>query len=270
MPIHPTALVDPRAEIDPTVDIGPYVVIDGPVHIGARTRVMAHAFLTADTHIGVDNVIHPGAVIGHAPQDLSYRDAPTGVRIGDRNVVREHAEIHRGTQADTHTILGNDIYLMSHSHVAHNCWIDDRVIVASGALLAGHVTVGEGAFISGNCAVHQHVRVGRLAIMRGLGRASKDVVPFAVLDGTNVVRGINRVGLRRAGLSGAAIRDLGRAFHTLFRVRTNLTQAMALLEVGPRSPEVDELLAFIRSSKRGVSNGPPQHGGMVRATPDDH
>lgn len=269
MAIHSTALIDARAELDPTADIGPYVVIDGPVHIGPRTRVMAHAYLTGDTRIGADNVIHPGAVIGHEPQDLAYRDAPTGVRIGDRNVFREHTEIHRGTQPETFTTLGNDIYMMSHAHVAHNCSIADRVILASGALLAGHVSAGEGAFISGNCVVHQYARVGRLVIMRGLARVSKDVPPFTIADGTNMVRGINRIGLKRAGLSAVAIREIGRAFHTLFRIRTNLRMAMAEVEAQPRSAEVDEMLAFIRSAKRGVAAGPPQFGSSSRATATD-
>jgi UDP-N-acetylglucosamine acyltransferase len=264
MTIHPTALVDRRAEIDPTVEVGPYVVIEGPVRVGPRTRIMPYAYLSGDTRLGADNVIHPGAVVGHVPQDLAYRGAPSGVRIGDRNVIREHAEIHRGTQAETYTVVGDDIYLMSHAHIAHNCQIGNRVVVASGALLAGYVSVGEGAFISGNCAVHQFVRVGRLAIMRGLGRASMDIVPFGVLDGTNVVCGINRVGLRRAGWSAEAIRDVARAFRTLFRVRTNLSVAMAAIESQPRSAEVDELLAFIRSAKRGVASGPPQRRGAAR------
>lgn len=269
MPIHPTALIDPRAEIDPTADVGPYVVIDGPVHLGPRTRVMAHGYLTGDTRLGADNVVHPGSVIGHEPQDLSYRDAPTGVRIGDRNVFREHIEIHRGTQPESNTVIGNDTFLMSHAHVAHNCVLGDRVIMATGAMLAGHVHVGEAAFISGNCVVHQHVHVGRLVIMRGLARASRDLVPFAIIDDTHTVRGLNRIGLERAGMSAPAIRALSRAFRKLFRVRTNLRTAMAALEAEPTTAEIDELLAFIRGSKRGVSNGPPRRSSGSAAGGDD-
>ncbi len=267
MPIHSTALVDPRAEIDPTAEIGPYVVIDGPVHVGPRTRVMAHAFLTGDTHLGADNVVHPGAIVGHVPQDLAYTDAPTGVRIGDRNVLREHFEIHRATQPNTLTVVGDDNYFMSRAHVAHNCRIGNRTIVASGALLAGHVQVGDGAFVSGNCVVHQYTRIGRLAIMRGLSRASRDLPPFAVIDGTHTVRGVNRIGLKRAGFSTASIRAVVTAFRTLFRVRTNLTKAIALVEAAPGTPEVDEVLAFIRSAKRGVAMGPP--GRTADAALDD-
>jgi UDP-N-acetylglucosamine acyltransferase len=268
VPIHPTALVDRRATIDPTADIGPYVVVDGPVEIGPRTRVMAHAFLTGRTVVGADNVIHPCAVIGHEPQDVKYADAPTGLRIGDRNVLREHVEVHRATEPETWTILGDDNYLMSRSHVAHNCTVGHRTVIASGALIAGHVTIGDQAFVSGNCVVHQHTRVGRLAILRGLSRASRDVPPFCIMDGTHTVRGLNRIGLRRAGFDAASMRALSTAFRILFRVRTNLREAMVRVESECRAPEVDELLAFIRAAKRGVAMGPPR-GGVTGDTGDD-
>ncbi len=256
MPVHPTAIVDPRAELDPTSDVGPYVVIDGPVRIGARTRVLAGAYLTGRTTIGADNVIHPGVVLGHEPQDLGYRGADTGLSIGDRNVFREHSEVHRGTQTGTSTEIGDDNYLMSRAHVAHNCRLGNAVILATGATLGGHVVVEDQAFISGNCVVHQHCRVGRLAIMRGLSRTSRDVPPFSIVDGTHTVRGMNRVGLRRAGFEPARIRALATAFRILFGARSNLTLAMARVEAEVRSPDVDYLLAFIRGSRRGVAFGP--------------
>ena len=256
MPIHPTAVVDRAAEIDASAAIGPYVVIEGPVRIGPRTRVMAGVYLAGRTELGADNVVHPGAVLGDEPQDLAYTDAPTGLRIGDRNVFREHTEVHRATQPDTWTEIGDDNYLMSQSHVAHNCRLGHRVIVATGALLGGHVVVEDQAFISGNCVVHQHCRVGRLAIMRGLSRASRDVPPFAIMDGTHTVRGLNRVGLRRAGFDAARIRALATAFRVLFRVRTNMRAAIARVEAEVRSPDVDYLLAFLRASVRGVATGP--------------
>jgi UDP-N-acetylglucosamine acyltransferase len=259
VPIHATAVVDPSATIDPTAEIGPYVVIDGPVEVGPRTRILAHAYLTGRrTIVGPDNLIHPFAVVGNAPQDLKYDDAPTGLRIGARNVVREGAEIHRATAPDTWTIIGDDNYLMSRSHVAHNCVLGNRTIIASGALLAGHVSVGDQAFVSGNCVVHQYTRVGRLAIMRGLSRTSRDVPPFSIIDGTHTVRGVNRVGLRRAGYDAACVRTIGNAFRILFRVRTNLRAAIAAVEAECASPEVDELLAFIRAAKHGVAMGPPR------------
>jgi UDP-N-acetylglucosamine acyltransferase len=256
VPVHRTAVVDPRAEIDPTADVGPYVVIDGPVTVGPRTRVLAGAFLTGRTEIGADNVIHPGAVVGHEPQDISYGGAETGLRIGNRNVFREHCELHRGTQPGTWTEIGDDNYLMSQTHVAHNCRLGNNVVMATGATLGGHVTVDDQAFISGNCVVHQHCRVGRLVMMRGLARAARDLPPFAIIDGTHVVRGLNRIGLARAGFDAERIRTLATAFRVLFRVRTNLAAAIARIEAEIRSPDVDHLLAFIRASSRGVAFGP--------------
>jgi len=260
VPIHPTAIVDARAELDPSVDVGPYVVIDGLVRIGARTRILAGAYLTGRTTIGVDNVIHPGAVLGHEPQDLAYRDADTGLTIGDANVFREHCEVHRGTQEGTSTAIGDRNYLMSQAHVAHNCRVGNDVILATGATLGGHVVVEDQAFISGNCVVHQHCRVGRLAIMRGLSRASRDVPPFAICDETHVVRGLNRVGLRRAGFDRERVRALATAFRVLFRSRTNLGLALARLDGEVRTPDVEYLVAFIRSSRRGVAAGPRRPG----------
>ena len=264
MPIHPTALIDARAEIDPQADIGPYVVIDGPVHVGPRTRVLAHATLTGWTTIGADNVIHMGAVVGHTPQDLAFTGEESYLRIGDRNVIREHAQIHRGTKPGSATVVGNDNYFMSNAHVAHNCAIGEGVIVAGGALLAGYVEVGDQAFISGNCVVHQYVRIGRLAILRGLSRTSRDVPPFCIMDGTHTVRAINRVGLRRAGFTGAQVRALQNAFVRLFGRAGNLSHAIAAVESEPVSPDVRYLIDFIRASKRGVCFGPrPRSGQMV-------
>jgi UDP-N-acetylglucosamine acyltransferase len=158
---------------------------------------------------------------------------------------------------------------MSHAHVAHNCRIGDRTILASGALLGGHVVVEDQVFVSGNCVVHQHCRVGRLAIMRGLSRTSRDVPPFSVLDHTHTVRGLNRVGLRRAGFDRARIAALTAAFRILFRVRTNLRRAVAHVEAEVSSPDVDYLLAFVRASRRGVATGPPAAGRADAGDADD-
>jgi len=260
VPIHPTAVVDSRATIDPSAEIGPFVVIDGPVVVGARTRVMAHATLLGRTEIGEDNAIHAGVVLGDLPQDLKFADVPTGLRIGHRNVIREHVSMHRGTAADTWTVVGDDTFFMQNAHVAHNCVVGNQAIVASGALLAGHVTVGEQAFISGNCVVHQFTRIGRLVIMRGLSRTSRDVPPFALMDGTHTVRGVNRVGLRRAGFDAGRIRTLVRAFRMLFGERTNIRLAMERVAAECPSPDVDEVLTFIRAAKRGVAMGPRRGG----------
>ena len=256
MPIHPTALIDPRAEIHPEADIGPYVVIEGPARVGRGTRVLAHAVLTGETEIGDNNEIHMGAVIGHTPQDLAYKGGQSFVKIGHRNVIREHSQIHRGTTEGSATVIGNDNYLMHHSHVAHNCQLGNQTIIAGGALLAGYVQVEDQAFISGNCVVHQFVRIGTLAILRGLSRTSRDVPPFCIMDGTHTVRGLNVVGLRRAGFSHDRIRALKQAFTRLFRQKVNLRRVVEELRLEPCSPDVLYLLNFIEQSKRGVCFGP--------------
>lgn len=256
MPIHQTAVIDARAEVDPRADIGPFVHIAGPVKVGRGTRVLAHATLAGWTEIGRDNVIHMGAVIGGDPQDLAYDGGETYLRIGDRNVFREHVQIHRGTKPGSATLIGNDNYLMCNAHVGHNCCVANNVIIANGAALGGYVEVEDQVFISANCVVHQFVRIGRLAIMRGLSRASRDVPPFCVMDWTHTVRAINRVGLRRAGFTAAQIRALQDAFVCLFGRPRNLALALAELEAQPRSSEVRHLIEFIRASKRGVCTGP--------------
>ena len=254
--IHPTAIVDPRAEIDATAEVGAYAIIEGAARIGARTRLLPHAVVTGGATIGEDNEIHYGAVLGHVPQDLAFAREESFLRIGDRNVFREHAEVHRGTKPGSETSIGDGNYFMSRSHVAHNCTIGNDTIVASGALLSGYVELGDRAFVSGNCVVHQFVRIGRLALLRGLSRTSRDVPPFCIMDGTHTVRAVNVIGLRRAGCSPQSIRALRDAFRVLFLRPRNLKLALAELEGGTLSTEVRELVAFIRASTRGVCFGP--------------
>ncbi len=256
MTIHPTAVIDSKAEIDSEVEIGPYVVIDGAVKIKRGTRVMAHAYLTGWTEIGADNEIHPGAVLGDAPQDKAYKGQETYLRIGERNIFREYVQVHRGTAAGSATVIGNDNFLMATSHVGHNCKLGDNVILANGALLGGHVEVGNGVFISGNCVVHQFVRIGDYALMRGLSGTSRDVPPYAIVDWQHTVRGVNVVGLKRAGFDEKRIRAIRDAFRVLFRKGRNL--ALAVKEVkenGTANNDVLAVLEFIKTSKRGVCFG---------------
>jgi UDP-N-acetylglucosamine acyltransferase len=256
MTIHPTAVIDPKAEIDSEVEIGPYVVIEGAVKIKRGTRVMAHAYLTGWTEIGADNEIHSGAVLGDAPQDKAYKGQETYLRIGERNIFREYVQVHRGTAAGSATVIGNDNFLMATAHVGHNCKLADNIILANGALLGGHVEVGNGVFISGNCVVHQFVRIGDYALMRGLSGTSRDVPPFAIIDWQHTVRGVNVVGLKRAGFDEKRIRAIREAFRILFRKGRNL--ALAVKEVkqtGTANSDVLAVLEFIKSSKRGVCFG---------------
>ncbi len=261
MSIHPTAVVDPRAEIHAEAELGPFAVVDGPVKIGAGTRLMPHAVVLGWTEIGEGNRVHSGAVLGDAPQDVSYSGARSYLRIGDRNVFREGVQVHRGTTEDSATVIGNDNFFMANSHVAHNCRIGDRIILTNNAVLGGYVEVGDRAVLSASCAVHQFVRLGRLVMMRGLSATSRDVPPFSIIDWQHTVRGLNVVGLRRAGFDEPRIRVLKNAFQILFRKRRNLTAAVKELEAaaGESSEDVRELLEFIRSSKRGVCAGPKAH-----------
>jgi UDP-N-acetylglucosamine acyltransferase len=259
--VHPSAVVGDDVELGDGVEIGPFCYLDGRVRIGAGTRLISHVTVVGDTELGRDNVLHPNVVLGDEPQDISYTGGPRAVRIGDRNIFREGATVHRGSEDGEVTILGNDNYFMQNSHAAHDCRIGNSTIIAGGALLAGWVEVGDRALISGNCVVHQFVRIGRLALMRGLSRTSRDIPPFCIADGTHTVHGINVRGLRRAGWGTPQIHALRKAFRTLFMGRRNLRSAIDdLLGEGPPSPEVAELIEFVRASKRGVAFGPRTHG----------
>ncbi len=256
MAIHPTAVIDPRAEIHAEVEIGPYVVINGPVKVQRRTRIMAHAYITGWTEIGEDNEIHPGVILGAAPQDKAYHGEESYLRIGDHNVFREYVQVHRGTAKESSTVIGSDNFLMASSHVGHNCKLGDHIVLANGALLGGYVEVGDHAFISGHCVVHQFVRVGELSLMRGLSGTSRDVPPYSVVDWQHRVRGVNSVGLKRAGFDDQRIREIKEAFRILFRKGRNLALAIQEIEAkGNNSADVLALLEFIKSSKRGVCFG---------------
>jgi UDP-N-acetylglucosamine acyltransferase len=256
MTIHVTALIDRRADIDSEVDVGPYVVIDGPVRIKRGTRVMAHASLTGWTEIGADNEIHCGAVLGDAPQDKAYRGEESYLKIGDHNIIREHVQIHRGTAPGSTTVIGDRNFLMANSHVGHNCKLGNQIVLANGALLGGYVEVGNNVFISGNCVVHQFVRIGDFALMRGLSGTSRDVPPYAVIDWQHTVRGVNTIGLKRAGFDDRRIREIREAFRVLFRKGRNLALAINEVEQSGRAgTDVAALLDFIKVSKRGVCFG---------------
>jgi UDP-N-acetylglucosamine acyltransferase len=255
--IHRTSVIGPDVVLSAGVDIGPLCLLEGKIRLGARTRLIGHVTILGITELGDDNVLHPGAVIGDEPQDLTYTGVARSVKIGNRNIFREYSTVHRGCEHGDVTIMGDDNFMMQNAHVAHDCRIGNSTIIAGGALLAGWVELGDRALVSGNCVVHQYTRIGRLAMMRGLSRTSRDVPPFCIMDGTHTLRGINLVGLKRAGFPTKSIHSLRHAFKALFGTRQNLKQAIARLEKSaPPEPEVIELLDFIKSSKRGVAFGP--------------
>jgi UDP-N-acetylglucosamine acyltransferase len=250
--IHPSAIVSPGAQLDSSVEVGPFSVIDGQVSLGAGCRVGPHVYLTGRTAIGPDNVFHAHCVIGGAPQDVKYKDEPTGLRIGAHNLFREGATVHRSAKPGEDTVVGSHNFLMVNSHLGHNVRLGDHVIVANGALLAGHVEVEDGVFISGNCVVHQFVRLGTLAIMQGGAGLSQDLPPFMVARGDNRLCGLNTIGLRRAGFSDAERLELKRLYQKLFLAGLNLPQAVAEARTEFVSVSARRLLDFIAASKRGV------------------
>ena len=250
--IHSTAIIHPSAQIDPTCRIGPYAVIDAHVAIGAECVIGPHVHLTGHTQIGARNQFHAGCVIGDAPQDLKYRDEPTRLIIGDNNVFREHATVHRANKVAEDTVIGSNNFLMAHCHVGHNCRLDNFIIIANGALLGGHVTVEDRVFISGNCLAHQFVRLGRLALMQGGSAVSKDLPPFTIGRGDNRICGLNIIGLRRAGYSREDRLDLKRLYRMLFRQNGNIRKAAENARPHFASAAALGLIDFILQSKRGV------------------
>lgn len=249
--IHASAVVDPRAEIAEDVEIGPCVVVEGAVRIGPRTRLVSFVHVSGHTTIGADNVIHPFAVIGHEPQHMGYRGEATRLVIGDRNVIREHAEIHRGTvQGTGETRVGDDNLIMGHAHVGHDCRIGNNVVLVNGALLGGHVDVDDYAFVSGNVVVHQFARIGTLAMVQGLGGIGKDVLPYGMASGIDTIVGTNVVGLRRRGFT-PEVRDRIRNVFRLF-FHLPVPEAVSEAERLAPAPEVDAILDFIRGTRRGL------------------
>jgi UDP-N-acetylglucosamine acyltransferase len=250
--IHPSAIISPGAQLDSSVEVGPFSVIDREVSLAAGCRIGPHVYLTGRTAIGPHNCFHAHCVIGDAPQDVKYKDEPTGLRIGAHNLFREGATVHRSAKPGEDTVIGSHNFLMVNSHVAHNVRLGDHVIVANGALLAGHAEVGDHAFISGNCVVHQFVRIGTLAIMQGGSAISQDLPPYLVARGDNNICGLNTIGLRRAGLDAAERLELKRLYKLLFLSGQNLSQVLAGARQEFTSASARHLLDFITASKRGV------------------
>lgn len=252
--IHPSAVIDPKAEIADGVEIGPFSVIEAGVRIGAGTKIGPHVHIQGLTEIGRDNFIGTGAVLGLPAQHTAYKGAPTRLVIGDRNTIREYASVHRAYQEGEATVIGNDCFLMGFSHVAHDCRIDDGAVIANGALVAGHVTIGSRAFVSGNVVIHQFCRIGRLAMLSGLSGFGADIPPFTLVQGIpGRIRGLNVVGLRRAGIGPESRKELKRLLHLLYRGDKTPREAIAGLNIEELGPEAREYVEFYTASKRGIS-----------------
>jgi UDP-N-acetylglucosamine acyltransferase len=252
--VHPTAVIDPQADLGEEVQVGPFVVIEGPVRVGAGTVLRSAAHLIGPLVMGCHNTVHSFAVLGDAPQHLKYNGEVTGLEIGDHNTFREHVTVHRAMTPGARTRLGSHNFLMANSHVAHDCVLGNHCIIANGALVAGHCVLEDGVVLSGNVAIHQFVRIGRLALMSGLSGTGKDVPPFMIHQRVNTVCGVNVIGMRRAGISNSAIDAVRKAFHLIYRSDLLLPASLPRVEqeLG-HVPEVAELVAFIRASPRGIT-----------------
>jgi UDP-N-acetylglucosamine acyltransferase len=250
--IHPTAVVDPGARLGPDVDVGPCAVIGKGVVVGARTRIGPHACLMGPLELGEDNAVGFSAALGLDPQ-IKGKGGPWGAaRIGHRNVFREFSQVNRSMKPDGWTVVGDDGYFMATSHVGHDCVLGNHVVLCNCALLAGHVQVGDRAFVSGGVVVHQFSRLGEMVMVGGNAAINRDVPPFCMATGDRprTLDGLNLVGLRRAGVTGDALRALKAAFRTLFR--SDLALAERLLAVERGTPEVERIVAFVQASRRGV------------------
>jgi UDP-N-acetylglucosamine acyltransferase len=251
---HKTAIVDPSAKIAADVVIGPYAVIGENAVIGERTAIASHVVIEADVTIGSDNVVDHAAIIGTAPQDVSFSpERKTYVVIGNENVIREHCTIHRASAEGSVTKIGDKNFLMVGAHVGHNCEIGNNVIIANNCLLGGHVRVDDGAFLGGGCVFHQHMHVGRLAITQGASGFSKDIPPFVIAAEINYVVGLNVIGLRRAGFSAKDRDEIKAAFRLVYTSGLNISQAVekaATMKFGAAAQEFIDFVA--NAKKRGI------------------
>ncbi len=260
--VHPTAVVDPQAEIGPGTRIGPYCIIEGPVHIGPDNEVLAHSVILGRVRIGTRNRIGPHACIGTPPQSIGRFPEDTGVEIGDRNVIREFATVHRALDPARPTRIGNDNFVMSGGHVAHDCVVGSGCVLTNGAFVSGHCEIGDRVNISSPVGVHQFVRIGTLAILSAGAQVGMDVPPYMLVEGRNTVRGLNLVGMKRAGIGPEARRQIKHVFRVLYRSGLTLSQALERLEAEDLRPEARRIVDFCRApSRRGIMRGDRGGGG---------
>jgi UDP-N-acetylglucosamine acyltransferase len=248
-----TARIHPDAVIGAHALIGEFCVIEQDVVVGAGCRLEPYVYIKRWTTMGNDNEISAGTALGTDPFDKAFTGERSYLRIGNRNKIREHYTISRGTAPESVTIVGDDNYIMSSGHIAHNCIIGNNVVIASCALVAGYVEVEDQAFISGGVVIHQYSKIGRLAMLGGNTRVNSDVPPFFMYSDFNVAaKGLNLVGLKRAGFSAQEISALKNAYKLLYRSGLKLQDALTRIETEIGTEHAKHLVAFIRSSKRGI------------------
>jgi UDP-N-acetylglucosamine acyltransferase len=254
--IHPTAIVSPRSEIGLNVSIGPYSIVGDDVILHDDIRVASHCVIEGPSEFGRGCVFYPFVSAGQPPHDLKYRGEPSRLRAGERNTFREFTTIHRGTVGGGNlTAIGDDNLFMAQAHVAHDCVVGDHVIFANGATLGGHVVVEDYSTVGAYSGVHQFCRVGRHAFIGAWSAVVKDALPYARTVGNHArCYGQNTLGLKRRGFTDDQIGRIARAFRLLLAARLNTTQALdAIRHEMSGCPEIDYLVSFIESSKRGVT-----------------
>lgn len=253
--VHATALLSSECTIGERVRIGPYAVVEGPVRIGADCEIGAHVHLIGPLTMGKENRVGTGTVIGSEPQHLAYRGQPSRTEVGDSNIFREHVTVHRGSHVDDYgtTRIGSHNYFMAASHVGHDSLVGNYCILANCALMGGHSVIQDRVFMSGNTSLHQFTRMGRLSLLMGQEGVGKDVPPFLTAKNPHAILGVNLVGLRRTGCTPDEISAVRRACHILYRSDLLLKQGVERLEeeLGTK-PIIQEMLQFIRESKRGI------------------
>ena len=259
MAIHPsaqiaeTARIDPAADIGPDVRVGQFAVVESDVRIGEGCVLEPHVYVKRWTTLGVDNEVSAGTVLGTDPLDKNFSGERSYLRIGNGNKIREHYTISRGTEPESETVIGDRNYIMTSGHIAHNCRIGSDNVIASCALVAGYVEIGDKAFVSGGVVIHQFSKIGDFAMIGGNTRVNKDVPPYFLYSDFNVTpRGVNVVGLRRAGFNREQISELKQAYRWLFRSAYSLDEALDLIESELKGEHARNVVAFVRASKRGI------------------
>ena len=251
--VAPTARVHPDAVIGPACTVGDFCIIDEEVVVGAGCRLEPYVWVKRWTTLGERNEISAGTVLGTDPLDKAFSGERSYLRIGNANRIREHYTISRGTKPESATVIGDGNYIMTSGHVAHNATIGNNIVIASCALIAGYVEIEDQAFVSGGVVVHQFSKIGRLAMIGGNTRVNADVPPFFLYSGFNVAPvGLNVVGLQRAGFAAQEIAVLKRAYRLLYTRGLKLEDALAAIERECNAPAARHLVAFIRSSERGI------------------
>jgi len=254
--IHKTAIIHPEAKIGQGTVIGPYAVIDAKANIGENCRIGNFCVVTGNTTIGNNCQLFTGAVLGSVPQYKKFDSSPdVALTIGDNNIFREYVTVNPGTpEGGGKTVIGNNNLLMAYTHVAHDCILGNHCVLANSAALAGHVTMEDMAVVGGLTGIHQYVRLGRLSIVGGCSGVVQDIPPFSMCVGHPAeVVNINLIGLKRAQFSSESIKTIKKAFKILFHSKLNKTHALAKVEEEiPDSPEIEHLIFFLKTSKRGI------------------